>query len=332
MRLLSRFLLTLVFSWLVAPMWVALAHWRGFGADPTLHTLLLTQGACVPFQLLLNECLAVGRARVGRGGSVWVVLFILGAQVATCVLALDGMDERNRAQASTVLAFSLACALSNFVSYKVACVYYGAALNGRLTHREAACIGMVPGLSMLGLYTSFFEARARFIIPDPVFLAVLVPFPACLQWILLRRFSKQEANAIAPGRLSARTPAVLVGAVTTVLMINSGLITRYREQFSEMAPAYGALILVALNALSSVANTVTRARYLAHGHRMHAILAAVGFLSCVGAWILFAARMPSVAALAALLGLQLVMIAVIEYARGLFAAASMTETVQRGRA
>lgn len=311
-------------------MWVALAHWRGFGADPILQTLLLTQGACVPFQLLLNECLAVGQVRVGRAVSKWVVMLVLGAQVLTCVLTLSALDGLPMVEFPTFLSFALACAVSNFISYKVARVYYSAVLNGRLTRRESVWIGVIPGLSMLLLYTFFFEARARNIIEIPGFLAVLVPFAAWLQWIFLRHICRQEwAGFVSAGSSGGASP-LMTGAVTVALMMISSMITHYRDEFSGMAPAYGALILVALNTISSATNTVTRARFLTHGRRVHAVLARLGLLFCLGSWVLIALEFPVLSSLVALLGLQLLMIAAIEYARGLLAVVDEKGTFQRG--
>ncbi len=328
--MLSRFLLTLAFSWSITPMWVALAHWRGFGADPILQTLLLTQGACVPFQLLLNECLAVGQVRSGRAPSMWVIMLVLGAQVLTCLLTLSALDGLQTMAASTVLSFALACAVSNFVSYKVASVYYNAVLNGRVTRRESAWIGGIPGLSMLLLYSLFFEARAQNIVQTPGVLALLIPFAPLLQWLFIRHICKHEWNGFDASGPSGGTPPLMTAAVTVALMIISGMITRYRDEFSGMAPAYGALILVALNTFASITNAVTRARFLELGLRLHQVLAKLGFLFCGGSWALFVMELPVLSSLIALLGLQLLMIAAIEYARGLLAPVDETEAFGQG--
>lgn len=326
--MLSRFLLTLVFSWLVTPLWVAIAHWRGFGADQGLQILLLTQGASVPFQLFLNECLAVGQVRAQRMVRRSVIFFVILSQILTCSVSLAiGVGDK-RASLALAFGFAVAFAASNFISYKVACEYYDSVLNDGLTKRESICIGLVPGVTMLILYSGFFELLSRGLVGESAYLALLVPASALAQWYFLKFVTKGRiAQNFWKGHAAQSVAAHGYFAVGA-LMIVSYFLTGYRDFFSQLAPAYGALIVVGLNTLSSVANTVTRAGFLMRGHQIHRLLLLMGACACFFALVII----PDVNSVATsffmLLGLQFSMIAVIEYARGLVVASGLSPSIQ----
>lgn len=290
--------------------------------------LLLTQGACVPFQLFLNECLAVGQVRAQRLVRHSVIVFVIFSQIFTCLISLFiGVGDKP-VGVGPVFGFAVAFAASNFISYKVACEYYDAVLNGRLTKRESIWIGMVPGVTMLFLYSGFFELLSNGLVGDSAYLALLVPVSALAQWFFLKFVLK---GRFAPSFWKA--PAVQSVAVhgylsVGALMIVSYFLTGYRDFFSQLAPAYGALIVVGLNTLSSVANTVTRAGFLIRGQQMHRLLLLMGVCACIFALVIIRGVNSVATSFFMLLGLQFLMIAVIEYARGLVVAGGPSPSIQ----
>ena len=77
--LLRRFLITLLFSWIANPLGVVVAQWLGVTQEPILIVVLLATGACVPFQIFLNEAIAVRAAAghdPGRNGRLLLALIV----------------------------------------------------------------------------------------------------------------------------------------------------------------------------------------------------------------------------------------------------------------
>jgi hypothetical protein len=249
------------------------------------------------------------------------------AQILTCLIALGVGDDDQRVESTIIFCFAIAFAVSNMISFRVACVYYDSVLKGCITKRESVWIGMIPGLSMLILYSVFFDILSRGIVRGSGYLALLVPVAAIVQWYFLKKLLR--GSAASTDLVATVSPTVSAYGVFSVLalMLISHFLTRYRDYFSQLAPAYGALIIMALNTLSSVANTVTRVSFLTRGKQVHKMLLCLGLCSCVFALVVIRFEYSLLASLLVLLGLQFLMIAVIEYARGLVVSDSRSSEI-----
>lgn len=266
----SRFLLTLLSSWFVNPLGILLAHHFGIANTPTVILLLLGAGACVPFQLLMNECLAVGvehgRFRVTHGQ----LAGILGIQ-SICYLISVGLLSPTPFSARSICALGLLLAASTYTSYATALSYYNLVIQGLVSMREAVLIGALPGLTALLVYLTYCLTAALWTELPPHLLLLVVGLPAVTQFLYVRsRVQKSEStptgDVTSERKLGSDPSAVSNVAVVKYVALLSGLAmagTYLRESIANQSPMYTALVLTLLNSLVSLANTVTRSRHFA---------------------------------------------------------------------
>lgn len=315
---LRRFLITLFFSWLINPLWVGFAHWRGFGADIALQTLLLAQGACVPFQLLLNEGVAAGVTRIALRPSRFLIGALLLAQAVSCSVALFSAGVFERLGWSVAL-FVVSFLISNGLSFEISRIYYCSVINNAITNRGAAMVGFLPGAVSLVVYSFFFQLRSSGIIADGVWIAFLIPVGAVVQLLYLRLVYGliDDERTVGHVQVSGILFRNMLLAVLSLSVISVGL-TFCRNELSSYAPAYAALILVGLSTLSSVANTITRAQFLMTGLRLNKLLSGVG-VGFIMAAIFTQYIFQSAIALAVLLiAFQFLLVAAVDFSRGIF--------------
>lgn len=319
--MLARFLITLFFSWAVNPAWVLVAHELGYGGDAALHSLLLMQGICVPFQLFLNECLAVARARFGLSFSWSLTSAVLLVQAAACWLSLTNTVYVG--QLSFTLPILIAgFVASNILSHQGAFLYYRRAIGGGMSLRQAAVFGAIPGLAMLTASSAYFCARSTGWFSSAAWIVVLAPIPSIVQCLALlgprRGPGPEVARDGAKVEVQCQSSARHVVFPLSVLLVASIVAAKYRAEFVDVAPDFGALILVAINVFASAFNTLTRLRFVTHGGQFHGIIFLVGFFAAGLAPLLGEVYGPILYMGLMLIAAQAFIVAAIEFGRGVF--------------
>ena len=273
-----RFLIGLFSSWLVNPLWVALAHFLGYSNDIYLGVLLLGMGASLPFQLLLNEYLAVHAAKLPLIGQTALALPVVLIQFPAVYWAL-APEISTPASEGYLLAVCLALTVANHTSYFATARYYRATVDGAVTLRAASLIGATPGLIYLLAYTTYFGLRSTSRGFPPECLALVACLPSLAQWQLtrvlygsdeLRPFAGMAANVL------SAWPAVLMFAAVFAVLAHAS--THLRSSATSLYPGFAAVLLVAMNMLGTVANTLLRVEALIrHGsdHTMWMLMLAL---------------------------------------------------------
>ena len=290
------------------------AHFFGIAQQPVVLMLVLGTGACTAFQLLLNECLAAGHARGTFSTTKSQLTRVLVAQVVTCATTLISLPNNF----FTPTLISTLCALlfiNSALSYQCAVIYYRLAICKQISVKQAIVIGALPGFTALFIYGSF--SLASHILPalPAILLLSSVIVPSLIQWLYLRLLSPPSFIG-QPAREERPQLIYLIGAVVA-LTILSVVITILRDSIAATYVAYAALIVVALNSLASLTNTLTRASFLtSSSYNWYRVILTVGFsFGVLGIAVWPFTQVP--AKLLVLLGVQLVIIALIEAARRL---------------
>lgn len=264
--MLRRFLLSLMSSWMVNPLGILVAQWFDVANQHVVLLLLLASGACVPFQLLLNECLA---AAVNRGGILPTrtqLMSILGVQGLASIGTLWALTDQDFSFVETV-TISLLQALNTYASYRATLIYFGLVLRTRLTDWAAILIGSSPGLTNLTCYIAFSLTSRHGWPAAGGFILAAALAPTLIQWSYVRWLAKLDVEFNASS-IRVDAPAVdtfKLALALAALATLSALSTRLRDGIASLSANHVALLLVALNSLLSLVNTATRAKFLVRG-------------------------------------------------------------------
>jgi hypothetical protein len=269
--LLRRFLITLLFSWLANPLGVLVAQWLGVTQEPLLVVVLLATGACVPFQIFLNEAIAV-RAAAGkdpaRDGRLLLTM-IVALQTCTCAVALHALPFTPISW-GMLAAVMAATAFTSVASYLCTKRYYELSVAGAVSSWQAAAFGAIPGVVALLVYLCASLLAGYSTVGMHIALVLVAVLPTAVVWLFIARIGQgQEARSGPPSILpSARQVAlVLMGLVFLTI---AG--TRLRADIAALRSDYAAVIVVVLNSLASLLTTLTRAMFLRRKNRLNAAL------------------------------------------------------------
>ncbi len=261
--MLQRFLLTLMSSWVVSPLGVLVAQWFGVANSYEVILVLLASGACVPFQLFMNECMAASGAERGAASlslvQIALVIFIQTVACAGVILNLTTHDFSTVQVVLTVVALGG----NTLISYLASSIYFGLVSQKNVPLYAAVVVGVLPGMVSLLLYIIYILASIGFAHFAGILIISTVILPSIIQVTYLRCLRGKSA---APGvLLDAKQPVVDTPWLIAALLALSALVafsTHLRESIAMINVSYIALLLVALNALQSLIITIMRADFL----------------------------------------------------------------------
>lgn len=264
--MLRTFVLTLFSSWLVSPLGILTAQYFGVANAPIVILSLLATGSCVPFQLLLNECLAVAATRGIVSLNRFQMSTVLLTQLVSSAMAIFGMSAQafKFSQISTVV---ILLSFNTFISYQVSITYYGLVMRNMISREQAMIIGSASGLTNLCLYLMFCISRQYSF--DNAFLFILATLlvPTLIQWLFVRsakiKLEHYLHNLTIRSLPSPRTGRLLLSLAGLSLLTT--LSTNMRETIASSYGNYLSLILVLLNSLLTLINTITRTNFLSKG-------------------------------------------------------------------
>lgn len=260
--MLRRFLLTLLSSWIVNPLGILVAQGFGVANSPIVILVLLATGACVPFQLLMNECIAAtesrGQAQAGRL-QIGLLLFIQAVACGATVYSLS----LHSISALVIAVVVLFLAINTALSYRVSLRYYRLVKQTALSKHAAVVIGIIPGVTSLLLYLAYSLTASRLPQTAAGFILASAVLPSLVQWRYLQTITGGAALALPASE--APLPKLhhgwLFAAVVALAALAAGS-TRMRETVASLSANHVALLLVALNSMLSLINTLTRAAFL----------------------------------------------------------------------
>jgi hypothetical protein len=314
----KRFLLTLMSSWIVNPLGIAIAHAFGFSNLPTVLLILIGTGACAPFQLFLNECLAAGVQKGHLKTNHQQMALIVTIQSISYGASTLWLSEIAFRIHEIILLGIFLCA-SNVISYSLTKKYYHLVMKGAISNRKAIIIGGLPGLIALKIHLGYGLLFCwHHATPSETLLLVCI-LPAIAQWHYVNQIAKRfDLHEAGLRRVIVATPSVATGALLTAL-VTLGLLTMagsfLREKIATHSVNHVALILVGLNSLVSLGNTVTRSAFLSQPTQAHSrtlIIASIAtFLMAAAFWHKF----PLTGLFAALIASQLGIVAAVDHGR-----------------
>jgi hypothetical protein len=312
--LLRRFMITLLFSWIANPLGVLVAQWLGVTQDPILVIVLLAMGACVPFQIFLNEAIAVRAAAghdPGRDGRLLLTL-IVAMQATTCAVALLALPSTPISWAMLAVVV-VATAFTSVASYLCTKRYYELSVAGAVSSRQAAAFGAIPGVVALLVYLAASVLAGYSVIGLHVALVLVAVLPTTVVWLFI--------SSIRHGSTASSGPPASLPSLRQVALVLLGLVvltiagTRLRADIAALRSDYAAVIVVVLNSLASLLTTLTRAMFLRQKQRLHvALLPGLAVLAAAVGFFLHAAH-PVTSQILWLLGVQGLVISLIEVGR-----------------
>lgn len=283
--MLKRFLFTLLSSWIVNPLGILVAQGFGVANSPVVILVLLATGACVPFQLLMNECIAATESSgLAHAGKLQIVM-LLFVQAVACSATIYGLSVQ-RFPASLIAVVVVLLAINTGLSYRVSLRYYRLVSQAIVSMRAAVLIGVIPGVTSLLLYLAYSIAASRTPQVAASFIVASTVVPSLAQWGYLQTFPV-EADQSTAGYTASHPRLVsggLLASVFALAALAAGS-TRLREIVAHLSANHVALMLVALNSMLSLINTSTRATFINRtgSGQQHQLGAAAIAMTIVGA-------------------------------------------------
>lgn len=309
--MLSRFLITLVSSWLANPLGVLVAQSLGVAQDPLLLMLLLGIGTSTAFQLLLNEGLAAGLASGRFKATLNQLTSVLLIQAITTAVTLFLLADHGFALLPS-LTLSIFLLASTALSYRTAVIYYRIVMSRLVSSAQAVRVGALPGIVTLVVFAGASAAAVGSgKMPHWILSAALLP--SLLQWLYVRKLDLMNIHEIdvvqaVPGNIFLIAALVALMALSSLITVLRDLIASYHTQFA-------ALIIVGLNSLTSIANTLTRVAFLGKKKRAWHLSLFVPVMVLVLAVASIWADINTLAPYAGLLLVQCAIVLTIEAAR-----------------
>lgn len=313
--MLGRFMLTLMSSWIVNPLGILVAQGYGVANSPTIILVLLATGVCVPFQLLMNECIAAAESRgQGQLGRLQIGL-LLSIQAAACAATIYFLSLQSF-PALTITVVVIFLAISTMLSYLVSLKYYRLVTQNAVSKQNAVVIGVIPGVTSLLLYLAYSLAASRLPQTAAGFIVVSALLPSLVQWLYLQTFKDGAApiSHVSEAVLPKLDRGWLFVTVVALVLLAAGS-TRLRETVAHLSVNHVALLLVALNSMLSLINTTTRAAFLNNAGSGNQRPLGVVALAMIIAGLLAASVGWQAAPLFALIAMHLAIAWVIEAAR-----------------
>jgi hypothetical protein len=257
----QKFLLTLMSSWLVNPLGVLIAQWFGVANSPEIMLVLLLVGTATPFQFLMNECLAAGVASK-RAVPSWLQLAaIMLIQLTTCILAVINIEVRSF-DIQWVYLIAIALCFNTLNSYVISVIFFGLVVNSNISRNGAMIIGALPGIASIALFSIYSFSSFYLLFAKPWIALAISCFPGIVQLVYLIHL--KNASTISPENTQhylhvVGSPHLFLSlAILATLAILS---TNFREHLASFSTSYGAILLVALNLVFSLTNTLTRVSF-----------------------------------------------------------------------
>ena len=261
--MLQRFLLTLLSSWIVNPLGILVAQAFGVANSPIVILVLLATGACVPFQLLMNECIAASESRRQAQTGQMQIGLLLSVQAVVCGASLYGLSLQ-RFPALVIAVVIVFLAINTVLSYRVSLRYYRLVTQTALSKQAAVVIGFIPGVTSLLLYLAYSLAASRLPQTAAGLIVVSAVLPSMLQWGYLQTFTNGAApttSHLSEAPLPKLHYGWLFAAAAALAALAAGS-TQLRETVAHQRANHIALVLVALNSILSLINTLTRTAFL----------------------------------------------------------------------
>ena len=261
--MLRIFVLTLLSSWIASPLGILIAQHFGVANAHIVVLVLLAIGTCVPFQLLLNECLAATANRGNTAPTKFQITLVIFAQLIASIWTLWGLSAQVF-QFSRVVIVVIFLAFNTLISYSASLMYYSLVVRNKIRTDQAMTIGATSGLTNLGLYFMFCMASLSFYNISYVFVLATLLLPSLIQWLYVRKIKIKTSHVPhkpADIKLPPLSTTRLIVSLVALAFLTS-LSTNMRDEIASTHTNYISFLLIAMNSLITLINTITRATFL----------------------------------------------------------------------
>lgn len=256
-------MLTLLSSWIVNPLGILVAQRFGVANTEVVILVLLATGACVPFQLLMNECIAAAESRGQVRASRQQLTLLISIQSAACALTVAVLAAQRFSMVQIAFVVGL-LAINTGLSHRISLRYFRLVTESAVSIRTSVVVGAIPGVTSLLLYLAYCLAMSLAPGLSATFILASTVVPALVQWQYLRAFSvgsDGHANPLVAEILPRPATGWLLISTIGLATLAAGT-TRLRETVAHLNTNHVALLLVTLNSMLSLINTSTRATFL----------------------------------------------------------------------
>lgn len=311
------FLVALAGNWLANPLGIILAQNFSLANTPQVIIVLLSASVCAPFQLYLNESVAIDAAKNGGVVNRRRVIQIISIQCLVVLIYLNFFNGLvfGGAIYLIICAFLL---ISNFLSYRSTLLFYRRVLAGRAMNHQALIVGALPGMISLSVYVAYILSVKTFGQQASYVIFFTIVIPAVIQWWYVKKLCGENEdivkNDLVPFKKKHGSSEDLLFLCS--LSVASLLGTVLRENISEHAYGYVGVAVVFLNAISTIIVTITRKKYFAQkspGGKSYRTLLFLIVLSVLGVMFFYVGNL--ISQLLALICLQAFIAIVLNLSR-----------------
>lgn len=256
----KKLLLTLLSSWVVNPLGIALVQFNGMGSSSELKLFLLISGATVAFQLLLNECYAACDTGHERGVKDPFLFLVVAIQLISLLSLRGEISEADIYFESLVFGAVVGVVLSFLTAKR----YYIALRNGKIDYRGSFAVGAIPGSISLVLYFAIVGvARAKLL---ELLIFMLAFLPQLMQYLYVRLIVKQDLKS----QNGVAAPAfAFIGKRFLIFLIPlggvfyfSGRSVLLKADLVVWSPGFSVILIYASNMILTLMNLVMKASHI----------------------------------------------------------------------
>jgi hypothetical protein len=279
--MLNSFLLTIFSSWIISPLAILVAYLFNVANNLEIVLVLLCIGACAPFQLVMNECIAAAETQGRFNASHHQIALILLTQAISCFATLMLLTTQYFPIFYIIIVVFL-LAVSTFLSREISTIFYRLVLKSSIKYNQLILVGIIPGSTCLLLYFFYSVAESVFNLTAVYLILISTCLPAIIQLKYLKYIYKNTEIHSGFKESSILQSPSMSWLLTTLVAVSTLTIfaTLLREFISIMRPNYISIILVSLNITLSLVNTLTRVLFLSglkYGQKKFLGMALVSF-------------------------------------------------------
>jgi hypothetical protein len=291
-----------------------MAQYSGVANETGVILILIATGACVPFQLFMNECIAPG-IQSGKASLPWRHVGLVLILQAIAVGWVVSMWNPVLVMDFYVPILILVLALNTFASYKASLIYLGLVIQGKVSMRLATLVGIMPGLISFFLYIVYCLIFTYYnkILVSVILLSTFVP--SLVQWLFLNKLGNIDLKKHLVDMKIPSVSATWLLMVLASLAALAAISTNLREIIAKSSGEYIALWLVAINGFASLINTITRVSFLSNGgFKNYATLSTIMVIALVFTTLNYYLHWKT-ASLSALIVVQIAIVWIVEISR-----------------
>ena len=252
-------------GWLTLPVVVFFAHLLNLDATPIFISIIFIRTVSAPFGLLLNEGMAVSKAKhddLNIKNSFYII--IISQFIVLFVVEIFLKDSLKTNLVDDLLLIS-SCSLGSLFSYLASYRIYKLVIHGSVGKKVLSIISISPGISTLFIYFLYFFLGKDF--ERVLFLSLVIPGIIQLLLVYFCFESRQDFFYGILSSINKSSKEVNVKNKDVILTlvyiaILSVLMAHYRDDLIRNDIQYAAIVLTLVNAITSFFNLFIKYKFI----------------------------------------------------------------------